>query len=147
MAEPGPKLSAITFDDLSVGDRWGPFEERVDRELSDGLRGEVGAPAPGSLAPTGVYPALFLRAFRRAMGGIPPGGVLARAGVEVVAELAAEADVAITVRIADKHVKRGRPRVRVEFSVRDADGEEVARGHHTIVWATAEDLAREVGAG
>ncbi len=73
-----PELSSLSYDEMFVGQRWGPFTESLDRELCDQLRGEIGAETPGKTAPPGVIPVISLRSMRRAFEGIIPGGVLAR---------------------------------------------------------------------
>ena len=80
-----PLLSQTTYGDLAVGDAWGPFTERLDEETGEALA-------------EGVLPLLTLRVLRRALGGIPPGGVLVRQHFEVRATLE-PGDVDIDVRV------------------------------------------------
>lgn len=95
-----PLYSERTYESLAVGDRWGPFTESLTRETSDALRGALGEPRPGSIAPLGALPFLTLRALRRALHGIIPGGVLFRQRFSATDTLAAEGDVAIEVWVS-----------------------------------------------
>src|ERR1700760_4500302 len=67
-----PLFSERAYDELSVGDRWGPFVESLDQATSDELRGAIGAGAPGAEAPLGILPLVTLRVLRRALDGIIP---------------------------------------------------------------------------
>lgn len=84
-----PLLSELRYEQLSLGQRFGPFEERVSREVSERL----GA---------GVLPLVTLRVLRRALDGIPPGGVLMRqrfaAHVELPEECVLSAEVVVTAQ-------------------------------------------------
>jgi hypothetical protein len=94
-----PLFTDRRYEELSVGDRWGPFVDELDAAASDGLRGAVGAAAPGENAPLGVLPLLTLRALRRALDGIIPGGVLIRQSFTVVDSLPAAGEVTIDVAL------------------------------------------------
>jgi hypothetical protein len=94
-----PLFSERSYDELSVGDRWGPFVESLDQATSDELRGAIGDTAPGAGAPLGVLPLLTLRVLRRALEGIIPGGVLARQTFSVFDELPAAGDISVTVAL------------------------------------------------
>jgi hypothetical protein len=140
---PGARLVKVGFDELEVGRRYGPFPYRITREQSDGLRGPVGEVHRGETVPPGVFPILFLRGFADALGGIPPGGLLAREELEIDALLPAEAEVLVEVWIGEKFVKRGRPRAVFEFSVTPSGGgRRVASGRMVIVWAPVEEQER-----
>jgi hypothetical protein len=95
-----PLFSDLRYEDLWLGQRWGPLTESVVQATSDGLRGAIDASAPGAEAPLGILPLLTLRALRRALNGIIPGGVLIRQSFAVVDRLPAEGDVAIDVSIS-----------------------------------------------
>jgi hypothetical protein len=73
-----PLFSELSYQDLVIGQRFGPFTESLDQALSDELRGPIGTSTPGDFAPLGVLPLVTLRVLRRAMNGIVAGGVLAR---------------------------------------------------------------------
>jgi hypothetical protein len=134
-----PRLAKVGFDELRPGTRYGPFRYLVTGEQSDNLRGPVGETRPGKWAPPGIFPMLFLRGFADAMGGIPPGGLLAREELEIHALLPAEGEVLVEVWIGETFVKRERPRAVFEFAVSlPADGGRVANGRMVIVWATEE---------
>lgn len=134
------RLAKVAFEELREGARYGPFRYLVTREQSDNLRGPVGATRPGDSAPPGVYPMLFLRGFADALGGIPPGGLLAREELEIEAVLPAEAEVLVEVWIGEKFVKRGRPRAVFEFAVTvPGDKRRAATGRMVIVWAPVEE--------
>jgi hypothetical protein len=94
-----PRFSDRSYEELSVGERWGPFTESLDQATSDGLRGAVGASAPGAHAPLGILPLLTLRVLRRALDGIIPGGVLIRQSFTVVDRLPAAGDIALDVAV------------------------------------------------
>ncbi|MCW2953408.1 MAG: hypothetical protein JWQ48_2578 [Conexibacter sp.] len=95
-----PQFSEVHYADLSVGDRWGPFVERLAQRTSDGLRGAIGTHAEGTSAPLGVLPLLTLRVLRRALNGIIPGGVLARQHFSAIDALPAEGEVAIEMWVS-----------------------------------------------
>jgi hypothetical protein len=136
MSEDTPALSDIHYDDLRVGERMGPFEETVTRDLAGRLAGPIGEPADVGHAPPSVFPVLFLRTLRRAMGGIPAGSILAKQELEFHGELPVESPVAITVWVGEKLVKRERPFVTIEFDIRDESGASVVTGRKIIVWPT-----------
>jgi hypothetical protein len=94
-----PRFSDRSYEELSVGEHWGPFVESLDQATSDGLRGAVGAGAPGTHAPLGILPLLTLRVLRRALDGIIPGGVLIRQSFSVVDRLPAAGEVALDVAV------------------------------------------------
>jgi|tagenome__1003787_1003787.scaffolds.fasta_scaffold20515316_2 hypothetical protein len=97
-----PEISSTTYDRLAVGDRFGPFEESFAQRTSDALRGPVGTSLAGAHAPPGMLPLVTLRALRRALNGIVPGGVLTRQRFVIHADLPAAADVGIEVRVSDQ---------------------------------------------
>lgn len=132
-----PALSNIAYDDLVVDERFGPFEEVVTQDLAGRLAGPIGVPVTVTLTPPAVFPVLFLRALRRAMGGIPAGSILARQELEFHAQLPVDRRVAITTWVGAKEVRRERPFVTIEFDVRDAaDDSQVVTGRKIIVWPT-----------
>jgi hypothetical protein len=132
-----PVLSDVSYDDLEVGRRFGPFTEQVGAELSDSVRGEIGSPQEGALASPAVYPILFLKALRRAMGGIPPGSILGKQELEFHAPVKVGEEVAIETWVGDKYVRRDRPYAVIDFDVRRADGEQALTGRKIIVWPAA----------
>jgi len=136
MADAPPELSNVLYDDLVVDAPMGPFTEHVGARLAGRLSGPIGAPADVALAPPAVFPVLFLHALRRAMGGIPAGSVLAKQELEFHDVLPVGSDVAITVSVGAKEVKRDRPFVTIEFDVRRQDGTQVVTGRKIIVWPT-----------
>jgi hypothetical protein len=95
-----PLFSDLSYEDLWLGQRFGPFAEPIEQTTSDGLRGALDAGAPGGEAPLGILPLLTLRALRRALNGIIPGGVLIRQSFSGVERLPAACEVAIDVAIA-----------------------------------------------
>ena len=64
-------------------------------------------PGSGRWAPPAVLPLLSLRVLRRALEGIPPGGVLLRQRFAVVEALPAAGDVTIDVRVTDQQQRPG----------------------------------------
>jgi hypothetical protein len=131
-----PALADIPYDDLVVDRRFGPFAETVSAEMAGRLTGALGSVQSVSAVPPAVFPVLFLKALRRAMGGIPSGSVLAKQEFEYHAELPVGSEVQITTWVGDKQVRRERPFVTIEFGVRDADGAQIATGRKIIVWPT-----------
>jgi hypothetical protein len=131
-----PPLTDIPYDSLVVGRRMGPFTETASAEMAARLAGEIGVAEPVSAAPPAVFPVLFLKTLRRAMGGIPAGSVLAKQELEFHAELPVDSDVQITTWVSDKQVRRDRPFVTIEFDVRDAAGAQILTGRKVIVWPT-----------
>ena len=95
-----PLFSDMSYEQLSVGDRWGPFVESLDQATSDELRGSIGSSSPGAGAPLGVLPLITLRVLRRALGGIIPGGVLARQTFSVLQPLPAAAPVSVDIWVS-----------------------------------------------
>ena len=90
------------------------------RPLGSAPSGSNGVPtAPVTATPPAVYPILFLKALRRAMGGIPAGSVLAKQELEFHAELPVDTEVSIVTWVGDKQVRRERPFVTIEFDIRD----------------------------
>lgn len=103
-----PQFSELSYEQLAVGQQWGPFAERLDQETSDALRGEVGEAEPGATAPLGVLPLLTLRVLRRALGGIIPGGILARQHFAAVDALPAAGAVEVAIWVsAQQHRPSG----------------------------------------
>jgi len=131
-----PALSNIPYDDLVVDRRFGPYDETVTPELASKLAGPIGADTPVAFAPPAVYPVLFLRALRRAMGGIPAGSILAKQELEFHRELPVGSDVRITTWVGAKEVRRERPFVTIEFDIRDEADRQVLTGRKIIVWPT-----------
>jgi hypothetical protein len=129
-----PALSNVAYDDLAVGALLGPFGEIVTAELAGRLAGPIGAPSEVRFAPPAVFPVLFLRALRRAMGGIPSGAILAKQELEFHADLPVDSEVQITTWVGEKVIKRDRRFVTIEFDVRDAAGEQIVTGRKIIVW-------------
>jgi hypothetical protein len=95
-----PEISSTRYEQLAVGDRFGPFEESFARDASDRLRGPVGTLVPGEHAPPGMLPLVTLRALRRALRGIVPGGILTRQRFTMHADLPAESAVDVAMRVS-----------------------------------------------
>lgn len=95
-----PLFSELRYESLAVGDRWGPFVDSLDREASDRLRGSLGNAVTGTVAPLGVLPLLTLRALRRALGGIVPGGVLIRQHFSLAESFPADAETETVVWVS-----------------------------------------------
>ena len=95
-----PLFSELSYQDLALGQRFGPFTESLDQAVSDELRGPIGSSTPGDSAPLGVLPLVTLRALRRSMNGIVAGGVLARQTFSVLDELPAAGDIDIDVWVS-----------------------------------------------
>lgn len=131
-----PALSNVHYDDLVVGERMGPYREPVPADMASRLGGPIGVAQPVEAVPPAVFPVLFLKALRRAMGGIPAGSVLAKQELEFHAELPVDGQVDITTWVGDKQVRRERPFVTIEFDIRDAGGGQIVTGRKIIVWPT-----------
>ena len=134
MAADPPVLSDVPYDDLIVDERMGPYLETVSREMAEQLTGQIGERHPVDLAPPAVYPILFLKALRRAMGGIPAGSILAKQELEFHAVLPVDSTVQVTTWIGAKEIRRERRYVTVEFDIRDQGGKPVLSGRKVIVW-------------
>lgn len=126
------RLSDVRYQDLVVGQRWGPFTERLEQEVSDALRDEVGASRPGDEAPLGVLPLLTLRVLRRALDGIVPGGVLAGQHFTTLAALPAAGDVDVDVWVSDQRRRPNGFFITFTFSLA-ADGQVRALADWTIL--------------
>lgn len=131
-----PALSNVHYDDLVVGRRMGPYAETVSAETAARLAGPIGADTPVTAAPPAVFPVLFLKALRRAMGGIPAGSVLAKQELEFHRDLPVDSEVQITTWVGDKQVRRERPFVTIEFDIRDDEDRQIVTGRKIIVWPT-----------
>ena len=131
-----PALSNVAYGDLVVDERMGPFAEPVTRAMAEQLAGSIGEARPVTATPPAVYPILFLKALRRAMGGIPAGSVLAKQELEFHAELPVDTEVSIVTWVGDKQVRRERPFVTIEFDIRDPAGTQIVTGRKIIVWPT-----------
>jgi hypothetical protein len=101
-----PEISDRRYEDLVLGQRFGPFAELVPRADVDRLRGPVGDPRAGAGAPLGVLPLITLRTLRRTLGGIIPGGVLISQRFTVHAELPAEVELQVYVAVSARE-RRG----------------------------------------
>lgn len=103
-----PEISDRRYQELTVGERFGPFTEEVPATDADRLRGPVGEARPGSGAPLGILPMITLRALRRALDGIIPGGVLISQRFTVHAQLpaAVELEVQVTVSAQERRGER-----------------------------------------
>ncbi len=131
---PPPALTDVAYDDLEVGKVLGPFSEPVSAALAARLAGPIGEPQEVALAPPAVFPVLFLKALRRAMGGIPAGAVLAKQELEFHAELPVDSEVSITTWVSEKYVRRDRPYVVIDFDIRDESEAQVLTGRKIILW-------------
>lgn len=96
---PVPELSDRRYEDLALGECFGPFAERLDLEHCDRLRGPVGVPRPGAGAPPGMLALVTLRVLRRALDGIIPGGVLVAQRFAIHATLPAGAELEVDVAV------------------------------------------------
>jgi hypothetical protein len=134
--EAPPALADIPYDELVVDHRFGPFAETVSAEMAGRLAGTIGVGESVSAVPPAIFPVLFLKALRRAMGGIPAGSVLAKQELELHAELPVDSEVQITTWVGDKQVRRERPFVTIEFDIHDAAGTQIVTGRKIIVWPT-----------
>jgi hypothetical protein len=135
-ADDTPALADIPYDELVVDRRMGPFVETVSAEMAGRLAGSIGEPASVRAAPPAVFPVLFLKGLRRAMGGIPAGSVLAKQELEFHGVLPVDSPVSITAWVGDKQVRRGRPFVTIEFDIRDGEDAQIVTGRKIIVWPT-----------
>jgi hypothetical protein len=131
-----PRLANIHFDDLVVGEKMGPYAETVSADMAGRLAGPIGATQTVRSVPPGIFPILFLKALRRALGGIPAGSVLAKQELEFHAELPVDSEVQITTWVGDKQVRRERPFVTIEFDIRDTSDKPLGTGRKIIVWPT-----------
>ena len=135
-ADETPSLSTISYDELVVGERMGPYRELVSADLAGRLAGRIGEPEAVSVAPPATYPVLFLKALRRAMGGIPAGSILSRQELEFHGELPVDSAVKVTTWVGDKQVRRNRPFVTIEFDITDERDTRIVTGRKIIVWPT-----------
>jgi hypothetical protein len=136
MSTETPELSNITYDDLVVGERHGPYVEFVSSEAAGRLAGPIGVAATVASAPPAAFPILFLKALRRSMGGIPAGSILAKQELEFHGELPVDSEVEITTWVGEKQIRRERPFVTIEFDIRDRIGNPIVTGRKIIVWPT-----------
>jgi hypothetical protein len=134
VSEQPPELTELTFDEIEVDKPFGTFKETVTEELATRLAGPIGETTATSVAPPAVFPVLFLKALRHAMGGLPNGGVLAKQEFEFGAPLAVGSEVEIDVWVSDKYVRRERPYIVVEFEIRDGSGAVALTGRKFIMW-------------
>jgi hypothetical protein len=139
MTDDSPALSSIPYDELEVGERLGPFPGTVSGELASQLAGPIGAQTPVGDTPPGVYPVLLLQGLRRALGGIPSGGILAGQRITAHRVLPAGSDVETWVWIGAKEIKRDRRFVTVEFDIREEGGDSVLTASKTIIWPAGDE--------
>jgi hypothetical protein len=136
-----PLISELRYEDLSVGQRWGPFTERLEGDASDRLRGAMGTRTAGAQAPAGVLPVLSLRVLRRALQGIPAGGVLVRQRFASYLPLASEADVTAQISLVDQ---RRRPSgLYTTFVMAFADDDALAAVAEWTILAAPLDAAQD----
>ena len=102
--------------------------------MADSLRGEVGVSTPGRLAGPGVFPVLFLKVLRRAMGGVLSETVLAKQELEFHAPVAVNTDVSCYTWVGDKYTRRDRRYAVIEFEIHNCDGELALTGRKVILW-------------
>lgn len=138
--EAPPRHSDVSYEDLDVGATYGPFTETVDAQLADSMRETIGVQRRGAVAPPAVFPILFLRGLRRAMGGIPPGSVLAKQDLEFHAPVAVGSEVEVLVRVSEKYVRRERQYAVIEFEIANDNGELALIGHKVIVWPAPKEV-------
>jgi hypothetical protein len=131
-----PLISKLRYDELSVGMHFGPFSERIDESLCASLEVQPGNGDDSRPAPAGVFPALFLRAYRKALGGVVAGALLAREELEFHGTVPVGVEVTIDVWISDKYRKRNRPYVVMEFRLNNLPGRLLVSGRKIIVWPT-----------
>jgi acyl dehydratase len=130
----GGALTDLPYDELEAGVRYGPYREVVDASLAERLAGTIGEPVEVSVAPPAVFPALFLRALARALGGIPSGAILAKQELEFHALVPIGAPLDITTWVGEKYERRGRNFAVIEFDLRDGEATSVVTGRKVIVW-------------
>jgi hypothetical protein len=135
-AHSAPALSNVPYDDLVVGERFGPYQETITQELASRLSGPIGEDVPVGVAPPAVYPVLFLRALRQAMGGIPAGSILAKQELEFHRAAPVGSVVGVSTWVGSKEIRRERPFVTIEFDIRDEEDRPVLTGRKIIVWPT-----------
>jgi len=112
-----PLLSQTRYQDLHAGQKFGPFVEPLSAAVSSVLRGELGTERAGAVAPAGVLPLVTLRVLRRALSGIPPGGVLLGQSFDVQAELPSECTLDVAVVVSDKDERDGRLYTTFRFTI------------------------------
>lgn len=142
MADPAgeaPRLSRVAYDELVLDRRYGPFDEVVDAALADATREEIGDVIAGQQVPPAVFPILFLKALRRAFGGIPAGSVLAKQELEFRGPMAVGETAWIETWVGSKYERRGRRYAVLEFDVRNHDRDPVLTGRKYIVWPAPRD--------
>jgi hypothetical protein len=138
-------LSNIPYDDLVVDERYGPYEFAVSEELAGALSGPIGEDRQVTWAPPAVFPVLFLKALREAMGGIPAGSILAKQDLEFHGRLRAGSTARVTTWVGEKYVRRERPYVVIEFDIRNDQDGPVLTGRKIIVWPTGPGEAPNAG--
>lgn len=117
-----PTLSSLTYEEMSVGQRWGPFTEHLSQELCDRLRGAIGTETPGETAPPGVIPVVSLWSMRRAFEGIIPGGVLARQRFSTWIGLTVADPLEVDVQLVDQRRRLSGLYSTLLFTIRQNDG-------------------------
>lgn len=127
-----PEISDRRYEDLALGERFGPFSEPYDRAQSDQLRGAVGVALAGESAPLGLLGALTLRALRHALRGIIPGGVLIRQRFSTHGALAPEGTLEVEVLVSRRDQRGPRLFTTFTFACRQ-DGAPVATVEWTIL--------------
>jgi hypothetical protein len=129
-------LSNTPYDDLRIGERHGPYMFPVPASLASQLAGSIGDRPAVSWTPPAVFPVLFLKALRQAMGGIPAGSILAKQELEFHGRLPVDSEASVVTWVGEKYLRRERPYVVIEFDVHDAEDNLVLTGRKIIVWPT-----------
>jgi hypothetical protein len=117
-----PTISSLTYEEMSVGQRWGPFTEQLGQKLCDQLRGAIGAETEGETAPPGVIPVISLWTMRRAFEGIIPGGVLARQRFSTWIPLTVGDPIDVDVQVVDQRSRRSGLYSTLLFTLRQNEG-------------------------
>lgn len=117
-----PALSSLSYEEMLVGQRWGPFTEQLSQGLCDRLRGEIGVTRSGSTAPPGVIPVISLWAMRRAFQGVIAGGILARQRFSTWIPLAVEEPLEVDVQLVDQRRRRSGMYSTLLFTIRQNHG-------------------------
>lgn len=127
-----PEISDRRYEDLTLGEHFGPFSEPYEREHSDRLRDAVGRAVHGATAPLGLLPALTLRALRHSLHGIIPGGVLIRQRFSMHGAIAPAGELEIEVVVSRREQRGARLFTTFTFACRQG-GVPVATVEWTIL--------------
>jgi acyl dehydratase len=143
-----PRFSNLRYEQLQVGQTFGPFPYDVSADTCRRFAELSGDPHPvfrdtaaaraaglGDIVPPpGLTTVMFLRALGAGIAGIPPGSILAKQEFDFGEAPRPGECLQMEMIVAEKYRKRERPYVVLEFRVRRPSGALAVVGRKIIIW-------------